>query len=60
MLGQAKDLEITQTLNMEIDVTYELSVAPLLDASGKMQGTIVVCRDVSERRQALSQLADTQ
>jgi len=60
ILNQARDLDLTQTLRMNVDQIYELSVAPLLDAHGKAQGLVVVCRDVTERRQALSRLADSE
>jgi diguanylate cyclase (GGDEF)-like protein/PAS domain S-box-containing protein len=60
ILDQAKDMDMTQTLKMKVDQIYELSVAPLTDAQGKQQGSIVVCRDVTERRQALSRLADSE
>ena len=60
ILEQAKDLDLTQTLKMKVDQIYELSVAPLTDAHGKQQGIIVVCRDVTDRRQALSRLADSE
>jgi diguanylate cyclase (GGDEF)-like protein/PAS domain S-box-containing protein len=60
ILDQAKDLDLTQTLKMKVDKVYELSVAPLTDRQGKQQGVVVVCRDVTERRQALSQLADSE
>ena len=60
ILDQAKDLDLTQTLKMKVDQVYELSVAPLTDRQGKQQGVVVVCRDVTERRQALSQLADSE
>lgn len=32
-------------------------MSPLSDAQGRQQGTVVVCRDVTERRRALSRLA---
>ena len=59
-LNQARELDLTQTLKMNSKQTYEVSVAPLLDSSGRRQGTVVVCRDVTERRKALSQLADSE
>lgn len=59
-LNQARELDLTQTLRMNSKQTYEVSVAPLLDKSGRTQGTVVVCRDVTERRKALSQLADSE
>lgn len=60
ILEQAKDLDLTQTLKMNVDQIYELSVAPLTDPHGKQQGLVVVCRDVTERRKALSRLADSE
>jgi diguanylate cyclase (GGDEF)-like protein/PAS domain S-box-containing protein len=60
ILEQARELDLTQTLTINADQVYELSVAPLLDAHGKKQGLVVVCRDVTERRQALSRLADSE
>ena len=59
-LKQARELDLTQTLRMNSKQTYEISVAPLLDGSGRRQGTVVLCRDVTERRKALSQLADSE
>ena len=60
ILEQAKDLDLTQTLTLNTSQVYELSVAPLLDANDRKQGLVVVCRDVTERRQALSRLADSE
>jgi diguanylate cyclase (GGDEF)-like protein len=60
ILEQAKDLDLTQTLTMQTDQVYELSVAPLVDAHDRKQGLVVVCRDVTERRRALSRLADSE
>lgn len=60
ILDQAKDLDLTQTLTMNTEQVYELSVAPLLDANDQKQGLVVVCRDVTERRKALSRLADSE
>ena len=60
ILEQAKDLDLTQTLTMKADQVYELSVAPLMDLHDRKQGLVVVCRDVTERRRALSRLADSE
>lgn len=60
ILEQAKDLALTQTLTIDTRQVYELSVAPLLDVHDRKQGLVVVCRDVTERRQALSRLADSE
>jgi diguanylate cyclase (GGDEF)-like protein/PAS domain S-box-containing protein len=60
ILEQARELDLTQTLRLNTEQVYELSVAPLLDVHDKKQGLVVVCRDVTERRQALSRLADSE
>ena len=60
VLKQSAELDLTQTLQLDANLTYEVSVAPLLDAKCKRQGTVVVCRDVTERRKALRQLADSE
>jgi diguanylate cyclase (GGDEF)-like protein/PAS domain S-box-containing protein len=57
ILNRARELDLTQTLSLDGERIYEISVAPLADANGVGQGTVVVCRDVTERRRALSQLA---
>lgn len=60
ILEHATELDLTQTLTLDTKHTYELSIAPLLDAHGRRQGSVVVCRDVTERRKALGQLADSE
>ena len=60
ILNQAKELDLTQTLRMDTNHTYELSVTPLTNAKGIVQGLVVICRDVTERRLALSKLADSE
>jgi len=60
ILEQAEDLDLTQTLRLDTNVIYELSVAPLLDRKGSQQGSIVVCRDVTQRRQAQVKLAESE
>jgi PAS domain S-box-containing protein len=60
ILEHATELDLTQTLTLDTKHTYELGIAPLLDAHGRRQGSVVVCRDVTERRKALSQLADSE
>ena len=58
ILEQAKDLDLTQTLRMDTNKVYEVSVGPLEGARGQSIGMVVVCRDVTERRAVQSQLAD--
>jgi len=60
MLEQATELDLTKTLRLQADKIYETSIAPLTDANGRNQGVVVVCRDITERREALSQLADSE
>lgn len=60
ILHQAKDLDLTQTLKLKTDQVYEVSVAPLLDRHEHQTGIVVVCRDVTQRRKAQAQLADSE
>ncbi|NNC63389.1 MAG: PAS domain-containing protein, partial [Gammaproteobacteria bacterium] len=60
ILEQAKELDLTQTLRMDMNNVYEVSVGPLKGKQGQNLGMVVVCRDVTERRKALSQLADSE
>jgi diguanylate cyclase (GGDEF)-like protein/PAS domain S-box-containing protein len=60
ILRQASELDLTQTLRISKDHIYELSVGPLNGPKGQSLGMVVVCRDVTERRQAQSQLADSE
>jgi diguanylate cyclase (GGDEF)-like protein len=50
----------TQTMQMSPDRYYELSATRLTGPSGQFQGTVVVCRDVTERNEALRALADSE
>ncbi len=59
-MEQAKELDLTQTLRMDTNSIYEVSVGPLVGKRGETLGMVVVCRDVTERRLALSQLADSE
>ena len=60
ILEQARELDLTQTLRMNTNHVYEVSVGPLTGKKGQDLGMVVVCRDVTERRHALSQLADSE
>jgi len=60
MLKQANELDLTQTLRMNANETYELSVRPLTGPKGQNMGMVVVCRDVTERHIALSKLAQSE
>jgi len=60
IVRQASELDLTQTLKLHKDRIYELSVGPLMGPKGQNLGMVVVCRNVTERRQAQSQLADSE
>jgi len=60
IVRQASELDLTQTLKLHKDHIYELSVGPLMGPKGQNLGMVVVCRDVTERRHAQSQLADSE
>jgi diguanylate cyclase (GGDEF)-like protein len=45
---------------MKADRYFELNSAPLTGPAGQDQGTVVVCRDVTERKRALRALADSE
>ncbi len=60
VLRQARDLDLTQTLRIDRDRTFEVSVQRLKDSHGRPQGSVVVCRDVTERRSALDKLAQSE
>jgi diguanylate cyclase (GGDEF)-like protein/PAS domain S-box-containing protein len=60
ILDSSKDRDLTQTVRMDSDRFFELNSAPLTSPSGQNQGTVVVCRDVTERKKALRALADSE
>ena len=60
ILDSGKDRDLTQTVRMDSDRFFELNSAPLKSPSGQSQGTVVVCRDVTERKKALRALADSE
>jgi diguanylate cyclase (GGDEF)-like protein/PAS domain S-box-containing protein len=60
VLDHARERNLTQTIRMHSDRYYELNSAPLVGSSGQSQGTVVVCRDVTQRKEALRALADSE
>jgi diguanylate cyclase (GGDEF)-like protein/PAS domain S-box-containing protein len=60
ILDHGRDRDLTQTVRMHSDRYFELNSAPLTGPSGQSQGTVVVCRDVTERKRALRALADSE
>lgn len=60
ILDHGKDRDLTQTVRMKSNRYFELNSAPLQSPTGKAQGTVVVCRDVTERKRALKALADSE
>ncbi|MCP4302180.1 MAG: diguanylate cyclase [Gammaproteobacteria bacterium] len=60
ILEQARELDLTQTLRMNTNRTYEVNVRPLTGSRGQNMGMVVVCRDVTDRREALRKVADSE
>ena len=60
LFKKAVEMDRTQTLMLKNSHAYEISVAPLIDSMGNSQGTVVVCRDVTERRRAQAKLANSE
>ena len=60
ILEQARELDLTQTVKMASNRSYEVSVGSLTGPRGQNMGMVVVCRDVTERRKVLEQLADSE
>jgi diguanylate cyclase (GGDEF)-like protein/PAS domain S-box-containing protein len=60
ILDHSKERDLTQTVRMKSDRYFELNSTPLTGPSGQNQGTVVVCRDVTERKRALRALADSE
>ena len=59
-LKRARELDLTQTLQINKNNIYEVSVSPLTSPAGQDMGLVVVCRDVTERRKAQRELADSE
>jgi diguanylate cyclase (GGDEF)-like protein/PAS domain S-box-containing protein len=60
ILEQARELDLTQTVRMDSNKIYEVNVRPLTGPRGQDMGMVVVCRDVTQRREALRKLADSE
>ncbi len=60
LLDESKNGDLTETVRMQTNRYFELNSAPLVGPAGQDQGTVVVCRDVTERKQALKALADSE
>jgi diguanylate cyclase (GGDEF)-like protein len=60
VLNQAKELDLTQTLQLDSTRTFEVSVSALAGPYGQDLGMVVVCRDVTERRRAQRQVAESE
>ena len=60
ILEQAKSLDLTQTLRMNTNAVYEVSVNPLTGPYAQDLGMVVVCRDVTERREAAAKLEESE
>ncbi len=60
VLQEPGDGDLSHTLRLKADRYFEINSAPLIGPSGGDQGTIVVCRDVTERKRTLKALADSE
>ena len=60
LLGAECGPDLAQTLRITANRFLDVNCAPLTGPSGEEQGTIVVCRDVTERRETLRALADSE
>ncbi len=60
LMHKAGELDLTQTLRFSKDQIYELSVGPLTGPKGQNLGMVVVCRDVTERRNAQARLVESE
>lgn len=60
LLLQPKATDLTQTLKLRNDLVYEVSVESLNGRHGQSRGTVVMCRDVTQKRRTLGQLAENE
>lgn len=59
-LDRPSDGDLTQTVCLRPERYYELSSAPLVGPNGHPHGTVIICRDVTERKETLKRLADSE
>lgn len=52
--------DVTQTVRLRPNRYFEITCTPMIGPSGQEQGTVVACRDVTERKEALRALADSE
>ncbi len=60
LLEHATSTDLSQTVRMQRDQFYEVYTSTLTGPGGRDQGTLLVCRDVTKRKQALRALADSE
>ena len=60
LLEHDKQRGVTHTMRMTANRYFEVKSSPLKGPAGHPQGTIVVCRDVTERKRVLKALADSE
>ena len=60
VLEHAPGRTLTQTVRMYSNRYFELNTAPLTGPAGQDRGTVIVCRDVTEQKNALNALADSE
>jgi len=59
-LTGTREEDLKKTVRLQSDRFFELNVAPLAGQSGRPQGTVVICRDITARKQAQSALEDSE
>ncbi len=55
-----REQDVAQTVRMPANRYYEITCTPMIGPSGQEQGTVVACRDVTERKEALRALRDSE
>jgi diguanylate cyclase (GGDEF)-like protein/PAS domain S-box-containing protein len=60
VLDPSGGIDVAETVRMNPNRFFELTATALSGPSGQYQGTVVVCRDVTERNTALRALADSE
>jgi diguanylate cyclase (GGDEF)-like protein/PAS domain S-box-containing protein len=55
-----REQDVTRTVRLPANRYFEITSTAMIGPSGQDQGTVVVCRDVTERKEALRALADSE
>ncbi|HZD53286.1 MAG TPA: diguanylate cyclase [Woeseiaceae bacterium] len=60
LTGPSGNGDVTRTLRLQANRWFEVTITPIVGPSGQDQGAVVVCRDVTERKEALRALSDSE